>query len=524
MVNKNVVEFQAEINELMNIIINNFYSNKDIFLRELISNASDALDKNRFLYLNEDKNNDDEYKIKISMDKEKNILTISDNGIGMSEEDLIQNLGTIARSGTKHFFDSMKENKQNIDLIGQFGMGFYSAFLVADKVVVSTKKDNFDEYVWESEAKSSFTIYKNENSENIRGTNIDLYIKDDMHEYLDEKKLKEIVIKHSQFINYPIELYVEKTREEEIEEEPEATPEQESKPEEDSKPEADSNPEEDSKPEADSNPEEDSKPEADSNPEEDVEPEPEENSKPEEDSKPEEESKTDVESEKNNDSRIEEVNEEEDDSVEPEPKKKTKKVVYYEWEKINKEEPLWIKNKDDVSEDEYKSLYKSISNDYDDYAGLKHFSIEGSINVKGILFIPKNKPFDMFQGAQTQNKKSNIKLYVKRVLISDEIKDIIPEWLSFIHGVIDCDDLPLNVSREMLQQSSVMKVIKKNIIKKCIDAIEELSKDNEKFNLFYKNFSKNVKLGIHEDEKNRNKLIKLLRYNSFKNKEKNYFF
>jgi len=217
----NVIEFQAEISQLMNIIINNFYSNKDVFLRELISNASDAIDKVRYLQLSDENySNNKEYHIKISMDKEKKILSIEDTGIGMSKDELISNLGTIARSGTKKFYESLKDNNDNIDLIGQFGMGFYSAYLVSDKVVVTSKKEDSEPCSWESEAKSSFSVSELEDNEFNRGTKIDLYLKDNMDEYLKESNLKDIIIKHSQFINYPIELYIEKTKEEEIDEDP----------------------------------------------------------------------------------------------------------------------------------------------------------------------------------------------------------------------------------------------------------------------------------------------------------------
>ena len=519
------INVQAE--NIFPIIKKFLYSDHEIFLRELVSNASDALDKVRYLQMNDENySNNKDYRIRLSVDKEQKVLTIEDTGIGMSREDLVNNLGTIARSGTKTFLESLKGDKNNIDMIGQFGMGFYSAYLVADKVKVTTKKEGECAYVWESEAKSSFDIAELEEDIDIeRGTKIELFLKSDMDEYLTENKLKDIVVKHSQFISYPIELYVEKTKEVEVEDtvEPDTGDTVESEADDTVEPEAGDTVE----PEAGDIVESEAGDTVESEADDTVEPEAGDTVEPEAGDTVEPEAGDIVEPEADDTvddksggqvddvddksgGQVDDVEEEEETN---EVKKKTEKVLYYEWEKLNKEAPLWTKNKNDVTDDEYKSFYKNISNDWEDYLSVKHFSIEGNINVKGLLFIPKKKPFDLFQA---DKKKTNIKLYVKRVLITDEMKDLIPEWLSFICGAIDCEDLPLNVSREMLQQSSVMNVIKKNITKKCLELIEELMDKDEDYKTFYENFSKNIKLGIHEDEKNRQKLSKLLRYNTSK--------
>jgi len=458
-------EFQAEVNRLMDIIINSLYTDKSVFLRELISNAADALEKARFVSVGDETflGNTKDLEVKLEFDPEEKTLSIIDTGIGMTKSDLINNLGTVAKSGTTNFLEALSEGA-DANLIGQFGVGFYSAFLVADKVTVISKNNEDDtQNVWVSTADASFTVAEDPRGVTLgRGTKVMLHLKEDAHEYLNEDKLKEMSKRFSQFIQYPIYISTKKEIEADADDE-------------------------------------------------------------------------DLDDEDDDEDEDDEVDvSDEDEKEEKEAKKPTKQVVY-EWEQVNTQKAVWLRSKEDVTEEEYVEFYKSISKDYLEPLAYTHFSAEGEIEFKSILFVPKKAPFDMMDNYWT--KKSEIKLYVRRVLVAEKFEDLLPRYLNFIRGVVDSDDLPLNVAREALQQNKIMKVISKKLVRKSLELLKKLAKTSESeeeedeetegedeeekeekkeedtdFDKFYKEFGKNLKMGCYEDDSNRSKLAKLLRF------------
>ncbi|KOC61608.1 Endoplasmin [Habropoda laboriosa] len=443
--------FQTEVNRIMKLIINSLYRNKDIFLRELISNASDALDKIRLLSLT-DKNvldTNPELAIRIKSDRENKILSITDSGIGMTKKELISNLGTIAKSGTAEFLGKMQDtsNTQDLnDMIGQFGVGFYSAFLVSHTVIVTSKHNDDKQHIWQSDS-GSYSIAEDPRGDTLkRGTTVSLHLKDEALDFLEEDTIRNLVKKYSQFINFPIYLWSSKVIQVDEEEE--------------------------------------------------------------------EEEKAVKEDVSNKEETAEDkVDEEEDAKVEDaEEEKKTKKVdkTIWDWELLNDSKPIWTLKPSDVEDKDYNDFYKALTKDTQEPLAKIHFVAEGEVTFKSLLFIPKVQPGDSFNRYGT--KADNIKLYVRRVFITDKFTDMMANYLSFIRGIVDSDDLPLNVSRENLQQHKLIKVIKKKLIRKVLDMIKKIPKED--YEKFWKEYSTNIKLGVIEDAQNRARLSKLLLFQS----------
>eukprot|EP01080_Neovahlkampfia_damariscottae_P007527 gene7527-11851_t len=469
--------FQAEINQLLGIIIHSLYTEKEIFLRELISNASDALDKIRFISLTDSKalSTNEKLEIRISADEEAGTISIRDSGVGMTAKDLATNLGTIAKSGTKSFIEKLKQTS-DYSLIGQFGVGFYSGFMVSDRItVISKNNDDPDQHIWTSEADNSFTIVKDPRGNTLgRGTELILHLKKDVGaEYLKEDKLKSLVERYSEFTHFPIYLLTTKTETKEVPVE-------------------------------------------------------------------EEEEKKEEKDEKTNEKK------EDDVKVEEEKKeKKTKKVEVKskEWEVLNENKPIWTRDPKTITKDEYNRFFKAFSREYSDAMTHIHFTSEGTVGFKSLIFVPGKKPYS---GLDFTQEMQNIKLYVKRVFITDSIKDFMPRYLNFIKGLVDSEDLPLHISRQDLQKTNAMNVIKRRVITKTINMFKRLAEDEDEeieeyekklkettsddkekiekpklmYTQFWKEYGKNIRLGILDDLKNRKTLIELLRFHTNKSEKK----
>lgn len=441
-------EYQAEVSRLLDLIVHSLYSHKEVFLRELVSNASDALDKLRFLSVTDSSllGNGGELEIRIKADKENGTITLIDTGIGMTKAELVDCLGTIAQSGTAKFLKALRDSKEagsDSNLIGQFGVGFYSAFLVSDRIVVSTKSPKSDkQYVWEGEAdNNSYVIREETNPDSLipRGTSITLHLKtEDKLEYADPERIKNLVKNYSQFVSFPIYVWEEKTQTVEVEDDSAETKEGET-----------------------------AKPEGQ--------------------------------------------------------KKKTKTVTekYWDWELANETQPIWMRNSKEVTVEEYNEFYKKTFNEYMDPLACSHFTTEGEVEFRSILYVPAITP--MGREDIVNPKTKNIRLYVKRVFISDDFDgELFPRYLSFVKGVVDSNDLPLNVSREILQESRIVRVMRKRLLKKTFEMIMgiSLSENQEDYRKFWDNFGKNMKLGVIEDHANHKKLAPLLRfYSSFNEDE-----
>jgi molecular chaperone HtpG len=421
--------FTTDVGRVMDLIINSLYSDRDIFLRELVSNAADACDKKRFLSLTE-ASEAPKPEIKIRANPADNTLTIEDSGVGMTRDELINNLGKIAQSGTRAFAQALGDGTADVNLIGQFGVGFYSAYLVANKVTVVTKsmQDGSKAYQWESEADSSYSI-KEASADEISGesgTKLILHLKDDASAYLEAAKIEELLQRYSEFIEFPISVWKETTEYKQV---------------------------------------------------------------------PDEEANKEL-------------------AEGEEPKMKTVPETKEVYETVNNAKPVWLRPPREVTEEEYQDFYKSaFRGTYDIPMKYTHFVLEGQVQCKSILYIPGMLPFELSKDMFDENSR-NIRLYVKRVFINDSFDDLLPRWLKFVKGVVDSDDLPLNVSREILQKSKVLSVINKRLVRKSLDMIKDLAEaeDDGQYILFWNNFGKYLKVGIIEDDRNRDEIASYLRF------------
>eukprot|EP00873_Tetraselmis_striata_P043563 jgi/Tetstr1/463827/TSEL_008641.t1 len=439
-------EYQAEVDRLMDLIVNSLYSNREVFLRELVSNASDALDKARFVALTKPEilKEKEELEIYIQGDAETKTLTITDSGIGMTKAELMDSLGTIARSGTAKFAQAVKESKGDANLIGKFGVGFYSSFLVADRVTVQTKSvDDDTQWVWESTVGSTNFSIKPDTGEPLgRGTRITLHLKEDSEELANENKLAGLLKTYSEFISFPIKLFkTDSVRKDVVDEEATAEAREKAK---------------------------------------------------------------------------KEAEEKGEEAAEVQPVMKT---VYEDEKKFmvqNDNKPLWVRSAKDVKDEEYDEFFKTTFKEFMPPLAKNHFNVEGTIEFSGILFVPGMAPFEQ---DQMNTKSRNMKLYVRRVFISDQFdEDLMPRYLSFMKGIIDSSDLPLNVSREILQENRVVRLIKKQLVKRTLDTLKQLSsaEDQSKYNTFFEAFGRNLKLGLIEDKDNSKVLADLVRFHSSK--------
>jgi len=468
-------KFQAEVNRLMDIIIHSLYGNREIFMRELVSNAADALDKIRYLSLTDKsllgEGEHANLEIKLKFDKDAKTVSVRDTGIGMTKEDLVKRLGVVASSGTTDFVDAVAKGTDSLQLIGQFGVGFYSVYLVADKVTVISKNNKDDQYVWESEAQSTFTVAKDPRGNTLgRGTEVILHLKEDAEEFLTEASLEKIVNKYSSFINFPIYIWSSKTVEKEV---------------------------------------------------------------------PTDDEPADEEPAKTDDL---EVGDEEDADKETKPKTKKVSETVSEWKRLNDAKAIWTRNPKEISDEEYTAFYEALTKDTNGPLTKIHFKAEGEISFKSILYVPKKADSNLYD--KYYEKSTSLKLYVRRVLISDEFDNFLPRYMNFVKGVVDSDDLPLNVSRETLAQNRVLRVMAKKITRKVLEMLRKLAdkgkskKDDEEkeeeeeeeegeskttaedYNTFWEQYGKSIKLGLIDDRVNKAKLIKLLRYQTSKSNGK----
>lgn len=482
--NEETFEFQTQVSRLMNILVNSLYTNKEVFLRELISNANDALDKVRFLGLTNASALEPnlELEIKIKAHPEDNTLRIRDTGIGMSRAELIKNLGTIAQSGTTEFLKLM-ESGDATSLIGQFGVGFYSAFLAADRVTVVSKSNaDPDQHIWESDASGSFTITKDPRGNTLgRGTEIVLHLKEDLQAtYLDQKELTTIIQRYSQFINFPIKLWGSEERDARMEEEEEEVEEEVNEDDEEENEEISIDDGDDS----------------------------EESTK----EKKEKAKEAKAKKEKEEEEEAERPRgDDEDEEKDEEPIKFPKKVTEWDWILMNNIKPIWTRAQKDITTEEYHDFYKALTRDTEDPMAYKHFSAEGDANFKALMYIPKHAPQEMWE---YNASKPGLRLFVRHVFVTNGLYTIVPAWLNFVKGVVDSDDIPINVGREQVQETKVIDGIKAKVVRKAIQMIQEIFRRDEGHNGtyrdFYNEYATNMKMGANEDKHNAERLMKML--------------